>query len=200
MSLDPRHCAALIAVIESGSFEQAAAQLHLTPSAVSQRVRALEEALGKPLVIRTRPCRATPDGQRLLRHLRMARLLEQELEAEFEGDDAAPLTVALAVNADSLASWVLPALVPFARQENILLDLTVEDQNHTFALLEAGKVSGCISTQAKAMRGCAAEALGTMRYRAMAAPEFKAQWFAGGMTQAAARRAPALFYNCKDDL
>ena len=97
--LDPRQCEAVLAVVDSGSFEQAAAALHLTPSAVSQRVRALEVALGSPLVVRSRPCRATPAGQRLLQYLRRVHALEEDLQADFAGGAATPLKVAIAVNA-----------------------------------------------------------------------------------------------------
>jgi LysR family transcriptional regulator, chromosome initiation inhibitor len=200
MSLDPRQCEAVLAVLDSGSFEQAAARLHLTPSAVSQRVRALEESLGKPLVVRGRPCRATHAGQRLLQYLRRAQLLEQDLQAEFAGDEAAPLTVSVAVNADSLGSWFLPALSTFLIEERVLLDVTVDDQDHTYALLEAGRALGCVSTEPQAMRGCVAEPLGVMRYRAMATPEFRKTWFARGMTRTAARRAPVMVYDRKDQL
>jgi len=200
MGFDRRQCDALCAVLDTGSFEQAALRLNLTASAISQRVRALEESLGKSLVVRGRPCHATPAGQRLLTYLRRARLLEQDLQAEFAGDAAEPLQVAVAVNADSLASWLLPAVAPFVIDEGILLDLIVDDQDHTHALLEAGQAIGCVSTAEKAMRGCVAEPLGTMRYRAMAAPAFRQRWFARGMTRAAARRAPVMAYNRKDKL
>ncbi|MFC7515366.1 LysR family transcriptional regulator ArgP [Herbaspirillum sp. GCM10030257] len=200
MKLDPRQSEAVVAVIESGSFEQAATQLYLTPSAVSQRVRALETALGTPLVVRSRPCRATPAGQRLLQYLRRVQSLEADLQAEFAGAQTAPVTVTIAVNADTLASWLLPALAPFLIREQILLDLSVDDQDHTYTLLEAGLALGCISTEEKAMRGCHAEALGKMRYRCMASPAFRENWFAKGMTRTAVKQAPVVVFNRKDRL
>lgn len=198
--LDPRQCEAVLAVVDSGSFEQAAAALHLTPSAISQRVRALEVALGSPLVVRSRPCRATPAGQRLLQYLRRVHSLEEDLQADFAGDAAGPLKVAIAVNADTLASWFLPALADFLVREQVLLDLTVDDQDHTYSLLESGLALGCISTEAQAMRGCSAEPLGVMRYRCMASPSFKERWFPKGMTRAALREAPLVVFNRKDRL
>jgi LysR family transcriptional regulator (chromosome initiation inhibitor) len=200
MTFDPRQCEAVLAVLDAGSFEQAAARLHLTPSAVSQRVRALEETLGKPLVLRGRPCRATQAGQRLLQYLRRAQLLEQDLQSEFAGDEAVPLTVSIAVNADSLGSWFLPALSSFLIEEQVLLDVIVDDQDHTYALLEAGRALGCVSTEPQAMRGCVAEPLGIMRYRAMASPVFRKTWFARGVTRAAVRRAPVMVFDRKDKL
>jgi LysR family transcriptional regulator (chromosome initiation inhibitor) len=200
MKLDSRQCEAVLAVIDSGSFEQAAVRLHLTPSAVSQRVRALETFLGAPLVVRTRPCRATPAGQRLLQHLRRVQSLEEDLQADFAGEQAAPLSIAIALNNDTLASWFLPALAPFLSREEILLDLTLDDQDHTYTLLEAGRALGCVSTEAQPMRGCAVEPLGAMRYRCMASPDFRARWFGKGMTRAAVQRAPVVVFDRKDRL
>jgi len=200
MKLDSRQCAALMAVIDSGSFEQAAVLLHLTPSAVSQRVRALEDFLGSPLIVRSRPCRPTPAGRRVVQHLRRVQSLEDDLQAEFAGGAEEPLSIAIAVNADTLGSWLLPALAPFLIREQVLLDLSVDDQDHTYALLQAGLALGCISTEAKPMRGCVAEPLGIMRYRCMASPQFRAKWFAKGMTRAAVRKAPVVVFNRKDRL
>lgn len=200
MKLDSRQCTALLAVIDSGSFEQAAALLHLTPSAVSQRVRALESAIGSPLVVRSRPCRATPAGRRVVQYLRRVQSLEDDLQAEFAGDQAQPLSIAMAVNADTLGSWLLPALAPFLAREQVLLDLSVDDQDHTYALLEAGLALGCISTEPLPMRGCTAERLGIMRYRCMASPAFQQRWFEKGMTRAAVRKAPVVVFNRKDRL
>lgn len=200
MRLDSRQCEALLAVIDAGSFEQAAASLRLTSSAVSQRVRALEESLGSALILRTRPCRPTPAGQRVLRYLRRVQTLEQELQDEFARDEAAPLSVSIALNNDTLASWFLPALAPFLTSQNVLLDLTLADQDHTYALLEGGQALGCISTEPRAMRGCSAEPLGAMRYRCMAAPGFRAHWFKNGMTRAGVRRAPVVVFDRSDRL
>jgi LysR family transcriptional regulator (chromosome initiation inhibitor) len=198
--LDKKQGEALLAVTETGSFEQAAARLHLTASAVSQRVRALEVQLGQPLVVRSRPCRPTRAGQRLLQYLVRASLLDAEFRAETAAEQAAPLPVAIAVNADSLATWFLPALGDFLNRERVLIDLIVDDQDHTYALLEAGLALGCVATEPQPLRGCVAEPLGTMRYRAMAAPAFRGRWFPQGMTPEAVRRAPVLVFNRKDRL
>jgi len=198
--LDQKQGEALLAVTETGSFEQAAARLKLTASAVSQRVRALEMQLGQPLVVRSRPCRPTRAGQRLLRYLVRAALLDAEFLAETAAEQAAPLPVAIAVNADSLATWFLPALGEFLIRDRVLIDLIVDDQDHTYALLEAGRALGCVSTEPQPLRGCVAEPLGGMRYRALAAPAFRGRWFPHGMTAEAARKAPVLVFNRKDRL
>ncbi|MBF0676088.1 HTH-type transcriptional regulator ArgP [Pseudomonas sp.] len=200
MNLDPKQTEAFRSVIETGSFEQAALRLHLTPPAISQRVRALESALGNALVVRSRPCRPTEVGQRLLQYLRRATLLEADLLADLAEQSDAPLIVVAALNADSLGTWFFPALAEVLIREQVLLDLTVEDQDHTYSLLETGLAIGCISTEPKPMRGCTAEALGSMRYRLVASDAFRQRFFPQGLTRAAARRAPVVAYTRKDRL
>ncbi|KPC53884.1 HTH-type transcriptional regulator ArgP [Amantichitinum ursilacus] len=200
MNLDPKQTDALRAVIETGSFEQAAQALFVTPSAVSQRVRALEIALGSALLLRTRPVRATQTGQRLLQYLRRVALLQHDLDEELNQAGRAPLSISVAVNADTLATWFMPALGDLLSKEQLLLDLIVEDQEHTYALLESGMAIGCVSTQTKPMKGCVAEPLGAMRYCLVASPTFAQQWFAAGLTRASARNAPVVAQTHKDEL
>ncbi len=198
--LDTRKGEALLAVIDSGSFEQAAALLHLTPSAVSQRISAMEAELGTLLVVRARPCHATPAGTRLVQYLRRSRLLEQEYLADSGNPDIHPLSIAIAVNNDTLASWLLPGLAQFLITERIVLDITVDDQDHTSALLAQGLALAAVSSSADAMRGCERTLLGDMRYRLLAAPEFAEKWFPRGLEREAARRAPLMVFDRKDTL
>ena len=198
--LDTRKGEALLAVIDSGSFEQAAALLHLTPSAVSQRVSALETDLGTPLVIRAKPCRPTPAGARLVQYLRRSRLLEQEFLAERDHGEADFLSLAIAVNNDTLASWLLPGLAEFLMAERIVLDITLDDQDHTYSLLAQGLALAAISSASEPMRGCQVEALGAMRYRLLATPGFAQQWFPNGLEREAARKAPLMVFDRKDSL
>jgi len=200
VNLDPRQTEAFRAVIQTGSFEQAALHLHLTPPAISQRVRALESALGNALVVRSRPCRPTEIGQRLLQYLKRATLLEADLLADLAERSDAPLVVVAALNADSLGTWFFPALAEVLMRERVLLDLNVEDQDHTYSLLETGLAIGCISTEPKPMRGCSASPLGSMRYRLVASSDFRQQHFANGLTRNAARKAPVIAYTRKDRL
>lgn len=195
---DARQAEALLAIIDTGSFEQAAALLHVTASAVSQRVSAMEAALGTPLLIRSRPCRPTSAGQRLVQYLRRSKLLEEEFLSGMEEDDAHPLSVSLAVNNDTLGTWLLPGLAPFLIAENILLDLSLDDQDHTYTLMERGQALAAISTEPQPMRGCVAQPLGVMRYRMMATPAFAARWFPDGLTRQAALAAPMMVFDRKD--
>lgn len=197
---DPRQGEALLAVIDGGSFEQAAAALHLTPSAVSQRVSGLEAALGTPLLIRSRPIRLTSAGQQLVQYLRRSRLMEQEFLAELKIADAVPPRIAVAVNNDTLGTWFLPELSSFLNKENILLEIILDDQDHTYSLFEKGLVLAGVSSAPEPMRGCRAQHLGYMRYRLLAHPEFAARWFPDGFNREAARHAPVMFFDRKDSL
>ena len=199
MQIDPRRSAAFIAAIDGGSLEAAALQLRITPSAVSQRISALEQELGTPLLVRTRPCRPTAPGMRLLQFLRRRALLEQEFMAERDSE-AGPVRVALAVNNDTLATWLLPLLAPLLVAEDLLVEFVLDNQGHTFALLEQGQAVACISGEAEPMRGCTVEPLGMMRYRMVAAPAFAQRWFPQGLDRDAARRAPVMVFDRKDTL
>lgn len=199
MNIDPRRGAAFVAAVDSGSLEQAAVLLHITPSAVSQRISALEDDLGMPLLVRTRPCRPTAPGMRVLQFLRRRALLEAEFGADMD-DDAAPVNIALAVNNDTLATWLLPVLAPILIAEALLVDLVLDNQGHTFALLEQGRAVACIAGAAEPMRGCTVTPLGVMRYRMVAAPAFAQRYFPDGITRDAARRAPVMVFDQKDQL
>ena len=198
--LDPRRGETLLAVIDTGSFEQAAVRLNLTPSAVSQRISAIETELGTPLVIRAKPCRATAAGQRLVQYLRRSRLLEDEFLAESAEAASRPLSIALAVNNDTLATWLLPGLARFLIEEQILLDITLDDQDHTYNLLAQGRALAGVSSEAQPMRGCQVEVLGIMRYHLLASPAFAQRWFPDGLEREAARHAPLLVFDRKDML
>jgi LysR family transcriptional regulator (chromosome initiation inhibitor) len=199
MKIDPRRSEAFLAAVDSGSLEAAASRLKVTPSAVSQRISALEQDLGTPLLIRTRPCRPTAPGMRLLQFLRRRELLEAEFLAESE-DDTVPVRMPLAVNNDTLATWLLPVLAPVLAEEGLLVEFVLDDQWHTFTMLEQGRALACISGEPEPMRGCTVTPLGIMRYRLVASKDFALRWFPGGFTREAARKAPVVVFDRKDSL
>jgi LysR family transcriptional regulator (chromosome initiation inhibitor) len=193
---DPAHLAALAAVHRRGSFDRAAADLHVTPSAISQRIKALEEAAGTLLIRRGQPCEATEAGRRLVRHHDETALLNAALARDLNRPmGAVPLRIA--VNADSLATWVIPAL---AAVPGFLYDVIVDDQEFSQDLLKSGEVSGAITSRSGPLQGCDLVPLGTLRYCANASPAFVAQWFAQGLTADTLARAPALRFDDKDRL
>jgi LysR family transcriptional regulator (chromosome initiation inhibitor) len=201
MMLDTRQLAALAAVLEEGSFERAARRLHVTQSAVSQRIKQLEERLGQTLVLRTVPIRATAAGQQVLKHFRQVDLLEQELLSALSARDAQGYTrVAIGVNADSLETWFQDALSQLLKREPLLIDLKVDDQDATQQLLRDGEVVGCITSSPKAMPGCSSVPLGVIPYRCLASPEYLARYFPNGVAAAQFRRAPVAEFSHKDQL
>lgn len=209
--LDARQLDALAAVIEHGSFGEAAKALSLTLAAVSLRIKSLEGELGQRLLVRGKQVRATPAGQALLGHVRQLRLMESDLLTGLQGGSKAGRlqSLSVAVNADSLSSWFLPGVAPVLQGHGLLLDVVVDDQDHTHDALKSGDVTGCVTTLAQAMRGCVAEPLGVMRYRCMASPALLAQWnepTTGGQAAGPNRLAhrllasPAVIFNRKDAL
>lgn len=207
MHLDTAQLAALAAVLETGSFERAAVALHVTRSAVSQRVKLLEERVGQVLVRRAAPCTPTEAGQALLRHAQQMALSEADALRSIAGSSAglAPVRLALGVNADSLASWFIEAMAQAAEPSPgaappITFDIHVEDQDHSSELLRQGRVMAAVTADPQPVQGCQVVRLGTMRYRALASPAFMRRHFAQGVTAAALAQAPVLVFNRKDAL
>ncbi|WNV74718.1 LysR family transcriptional regulator ArgP [Geodermatophilus sp. DSM 44513] len=200
MDLDLDQLRALAATVAAGTLDGAARELHLTPSAVSQRLRALEAATGRVLLVRSRPVQVTGSGAVLLRLARQVALLTADATRELAGDGAqqAPVTLPVAVNADSLATWVLPALAPLAAE--YAFELHREDQEHTAALLRDGRVLAAVTTDAQPVPGCTVTRLGGMRYRPMATAAFTGRWFPDGVPTAALARAPVVVFDRRDDL
>ena len=200
MQLTTGSLAALAAVIREGSFERAAAILAVTPSAVSQRIKQLEQQVGAILVVRSSPCEPTPVGRAVYRHALQVELLERDLLATVAPDDEsdAPMHLAIAVNADSLATWLMPALKTFATRTGARVDVVLDDEEHTTHWLRSGRVLGAITSQRRVVQGCRLEPLGVMRYLANASPRFIRRWLPDGPTPEALSEAPSLAYNRKD--
>ncbi|HRK39846.1 MAG TPA: LysR family transcriptional regulator ArgP [Burkholderiaceae bacterium] len=201
--LDYTSLFALAAVVREGSFERAARTLHVTPSAVSQRIRLLEERVGCSLVVRGQPCTATDTGLRLCQHADRVRLLEQDLQDNLPSlslEGVARANLPIAVNADSLATWFAPALTAFAAQAPVLVKVSVDDQDHTAEWLRSGAVLAAVTAHDSAATGCNSRPLGAMRYVAAASPEFVQRYLGNGVTAASLALAPSLEFNTKDTL
>ena len=199
--LDYKLLQALARVVGEGGFDKAARQLHITQSAVSQRIRLLEDQTGMVLLTRTLPPQPTAEGKALLKHYIQVRQLEADLSRELElADGPGFRTLALGINADSLSTWFYPAVAGFLEGAKILLDLRVDDQDQTHKLLRNGEVLACISSEKTPVQGCRVLHLGTMTYRMVAAPAFRAAYFPEGFDREGLPEAPAVIYNHKDDL
>ncbi|MFW5489494.1 MAG: LysR family transcriptional regulator ArgP [Desulfovibrio sp.] len=205
--LDYKGIEALAAVVREGGFEKAAASLYITQSAVSQRIRAIEERAGRLLLNRTNPPRPTSAGRLVLRHQAQVALLENDLQAAlFPEAEEGFASLPVGVNADSLAIWFHQAMGSFVARERMLLDLYVDDQDQTHKLLRKGEVLGCVSSLAEETRGCRTVRLGSMTYRLVASPEYVAKYlpdfgtdfWTGGPTLEAMSKAPLLCFNRRD--
>lgn len=190
---------ALAAVVDEGSFEAAAAELRVSGPAISQRIKALEASAGTVLIQRTRPARVTETGEVLLRLARQTALAEAEAEVALGRNQAWP-AVRVAVNADSLATWALPALIDAMRALPIALELLREDETGTAELLRSGTAMAAVTTAREPVQGCRVAPLGVVRYHPVASPGFVARWFRDGATAIARSRAPFVRFDRKDGI
>lgn len=201
--LDYTSLAAIAAVVREGSFERAARTLNVTTSAVSQRVKHLEERLGSILIIRGQPCRATDLGRLLCSHVEQVGLLEQELRGalpklvQTDGRDDR-VTLRVAVNADSLGTWFIGAMARFVDGENALVDIALDNEEHTVEWLRSGEVLAAVTAHAQPVQGFNSVSLGRLTYLAVASPGFVRRYFPDGVSAAALNSAPSLKFNNKD--
>lgn len=196
--LDYKLVEAFAAVVGEGGFEKGARVLHLTQGAVSQRVKLLEEQAGCVLLVRSSPPRPTAAGQAMLKHFRQVRRLEEDLDSGLGRTGAGFDTLAVGLNADSLATWFFPAVNEYLDAESVLLDLSVDDQAETLKLLKAGEVLGCIADRAEPVQGCRVEYLGDMDYKLYATKSYKMKWYKNGAVLENVEAAPILVFNRKD--
>lgn len=188
----------LLAVIDEGTFDAAAAALHVTPSAVSQRVKALEQRTGRVLLMRTKPVRATESGEVVVRFARQLARLERDARAELGMTEGlGPVRLPIAVNADSLATWFLPALTGVPQDPPVCFDLHREDEGHATALLRDGRVMAAVTSQPEPVAGCTVRRLGLARYLPVASPEFAARHLRGEVERDL-RQAPVVVFDRRD--
>ncbi|CAH6818115.1 DNA-binding transcriptional dual regulator ArgP [Vibrio chagasii] len=199
--LDYKWIEALDAVVKQRSFERAAEQLYISQSAVSQRIKQLEKWLAQPALVRENPPRPTPAGKKLLGLYRRVRLLEHELVPELMNEDGnQPLSISIATNADSLATWLLPALSGVMKSRQVELNLAIHGESRTIEKIKSGEVAGAISLESQAIPGCSADYLGRMDYVCVASPDFHQRYFSEGVNYTTLRKAPAVSYDQYDDL
>lgn len=196
---------AVATVVQTGSFEKAALALHVTPSAISQRVKQLEERLGAVLILRGNPCTATEKGEWVCRHMEHVGMLESELFSQLPAllssdEVSSRVTLHIATNADSLGTWFLKAVSAFIHQSGFLLNVAVDDQDHTAEWLQRGRVLAAVTSLEKPVQGCRVTPLGFLRYHATASPAFIDRYFSKGVTETELAQAPALTFNQKDRL
>ncbi|MDQ1084935.1 MULTISPECIES: LysR family transcriptional regulator ArgP [Microbacterium] len=190
----------LAVVVEEGTLDAAARRLHVTPSAVSQRVRALEDQLGRVVLVRSKPVRTTEAGDAVVRLARQLELLEHDALAAMGAEGGTVASVPLAVNADSLATWFLPPLARVAARRAVVFDLHRDDQDFTAGLLESGTVMAAVTSREAPVAGCRVRRLGVLRYEAVATADFAARWFPAGVDGDALAASPLVDFDRRDDL
>ena len=199
MQFDSVQLETFVAVLDEGSFDAAARRLRVTPSAVSQRIKALESRLGQVVVMRGKPARATAAGAALLRLDRQVSLLELEAIAAVRGTVDAQ-RIPIAVNADSLNNWVLPAMLDLSRTHHARFLVHQEDEEHSAQYLRNGTVLAAVTADPRPVQGCRVVRLGKMRYLPLATPEYAERWLAGKPLPEALAEAPMVVFNEKDVL
>lgn len=170
----PRHLDTLLAIVDEGSFDAAAASLGVSASAVSQRVKTLEAEIGRIVLRRTTPVSVTPAGEVLVQTARRMQLLEAEATMQL-GSALSAVPLSVVVNADSLGTWFRPV---YAMSQEFMgpgLRLRLEDERHSLRLLQRGDCMGAVTTEETPVTGCQSEFLGYHRYLAVAAPSLAAQ-------------------------
>jgi len=191
----------LLAVVDAGTFDAAARVMSVSPSAVSQRIKALEQRTGRVLLLRSKPVRLTESGTVVVRFARQLSQLERDARTALGmADDGEPTTLSIAVPADSLATWLMPALASVPTRLRICFDLHREDQDHSKELLMEGRVMAAITSSARPVQGCTVRRLGRMAYRPVASPAFVERWLSPGPLRQALPSAPVVHFDRKDDL
>ena len=192
---------ALDVVIKEHSFEKAAEQLNISQSAVSQRIKTLEEQMAQPVLIRVQPPQPTRIGEMLLRHFRQVRQLEYDLVDQVKPTNQhTTVPISIAVNADTLASWFIPSLTPLLKSYPIELNLQVCDETKTKELLKRGEVYAALSNQSESFTGCKVELIGDIDYILCATPEFHQQYFEEGLNAHTLRFAPCVEFDQHDTM
>ncbi|GAA3081016.1 LysR family transcriptional regulator (chromosome initiation inhibitor) [Kribbella aluminosa] len=199
MQFDSVQLETFVAVLDEGSFDAAARRLSVTPSAISQRIKALESRLGQVVVMRGKPARATAAGEALLRLARQVALLELEAIAAVRGT-VDTQRIPIAVNADSLNNWFLPAMLDLSRTHDARFLVHQEDEEHSAEYLRNGTVLAAVTADPRPVQGCRVVPLGKMRYLPLATPEYAERWLAGKPLPEALAEAPMVIFNEKDVL
>lgn len=199
--LDPVALRTLAVAVRLGTFEAAARELHVTPSAVSQRVKALETKVGRVLLHRIKPLEPTEAGHVLVRLAAQTELLEREAVAELvEDEEAAYSSIPIAVNADALFGWLIEALASVQARHHVVFEVVREDQTRTAERLRRGDVMAAITSEPRPVPGCRVVRLGRIRYVAVATPDLHARHFDAGVNATSLTATPVITFDRFDTL
>ena len=181
-------------VLRYGGFEKGAQALSLTQSAVSQKIKRLEQSVGGPVLVRTKPLRPTPLGNELLAHIQKVSVLEEALNIQ-SGLTASAAPLSVAVNNDVLATWFSQVLAKFSDTRANPVHIVNADQTQTRDILQQGRVMACISQTGTPVTGGQSLHLGTMKYQLYASPRFIERYLSKGIDAEAVMQTPGLLYD-----
>lgn len=157
--IELRHLRAIAALADTGSVTRAASRLHLTQSALSHQLAALEDHLEMPLFERQqRPLKLTEAGQTLLQ---LARQVLPEVETARQAIarmKAAPLSreLRIAVECHTCYDWLMPVMDAYREHHpEVELDLVPGFHAEPLALLSGQQADVVIISEAKRQAGIA---------------------------------------------
>ncbi len=199
--LDLRELETLAAIIDEQSFDAAARKLHITPGAVSQRIKNLENRLGKSVLVRSSPPRVTLTGEQVMLYARKVLILQNEMQASLlGGENESVQTISLAVNHDSLSTWFMDVAEAVNGTYPVRFDIQTSDTGTTQKLLRAGEVQGVVTSREEPVPGCRSRYLGKMEYLPACSGDFFERYFLRGIERQALLAAPAVSFDRTDDL
>ncbi len=172
-STDNLRC--FVAVAEHLNFRRAAAEVSLTPGALSQRIKQLEDQLDCKLFNRSpRHVELTEAGRRFI--TRAAAAL-QALEActEIDNDEPAPVRFSLGTRFELGLSWIMPAILELGTTRPLwTIDLVFGSGDEILSKLERGQVDSIVTSAPAADESWQARVLHGETYVLVAAPELLA--------------------------
>lgn len=190
---------ALVVVLNCGSFQSAARKLHITQSAVSQRIALLEDLVGERLLLRSSPLQATERGLQFVAHAKHVAEMEKSLLHGNNNLSIPNKKMRIGINADSVEIWLLKAAQKIVNSNNYLLELIIENEDYTFERMRSGEFFSCISTSSKCLPGCEVELLAKIKYKCFCTPLFKKKYFTKGLITAEnVQSSPAVLFDSKD--
>jgi DNA-binding transcriptional LysR family regulator len=145
---------AFVAVVDAGSLSAAAPLLHRSQSAVSMQIKKLENALGKPVLLRgPRHMEITAAGTELLSYARRMLELQAQTHAALFGTQLEG-RIRLGVPDDYATTYLAPVLRSFAsRHHGVEIELTCEQSTSLIPKMSRGELDLALVSRDKPQRG-----------------------------------------------
>ncbi|PSW20707.1 ArgP/LysG family DNA-binding transcriptional regulator [Photobacterium sanctipauli] len=199
--LDHREMETLIAIIDGQSFDSAARHLNISPGAVSQRIKSLENRLGRSVLIRSTPPKTTAAGEQVLTYARRLLLIQKEMGLALKNNlDADVLSLTIAVNHDSLSCWFLDVVSSLSDKPHLSFDIRTSNTISTQELLKSGEVIAAITSKNNQVAGCKTRYLGKLEYIPVCSQSFFKSHFSSDLGKAQLASAPIVLFDRNDDL